>query len=300
MKSQEKDAIVNTYVSRAMPIPTLPTAVARILELSGKKDVKVEEVADAILTDKVLTARMIRLMNSAFWGIRRRISSVREAIVYLGLHQIRSIVLTTSLFNAFPDKNPDFNIIKIWEHGLGVALVARRLSQRVGYEDPEQAYIAGLMHDIGEVLLSQYSLKEFEEVVEVVKTEKISFYDAEKRIIGVTHSDFAGWFGQNWGFSEEFVEVIAMHHDLNKAALNRPLVAIIVLSDLLCRVRGLDYGFEENLEVSLKDEPAWKILKEYNPELQKLDLARFTLDLDALVDEVKVIVKDIYKGIHSD
>ena len=294
MITNEKDSLVNTYVTRAMPIPTLPSIVSRILELSSKPDVKVEEVADAILTDKVLTARMIRLVNSAFWGIRRRITSIREAIVYLGLHQIRSIVLTTSLFNTFPGRNPFFDIKRIWEHGLGVAMVCRSLAEKIGYEDAEKAYIAGLMHDIGEVLLSQYSLKEFEDVVELVKNEKISFYDAENRVMGVNHTDFAEWFGEHWGFSEEYVEVIKTHHTIEKAKINPPLVAIVYLSDLLCRVRGLDYGFEENIEVVLKDEPAWKILVEYNNDLAKIDIVRFTLDMDALVEEVKGIVKDIY------
>jgi len=296
MRVHEKDILINTYIARAMPIPTLPSVVTRILELSSKPDVKVEEVADAILTDKVLTARMIRLVNSAFWGIRRRITSIREAIVYLGLHQIRSIVLTTSLFNSFPSKNPFFDIRRIWEHGLGVAMVSRRIAEIVGYDNSEKAYIGGLMHDIGEVVLSQYSLKEFEEVIEVVKNERISFYDAENSVIGVNHTDFAEWFGEHWGFSEDYVEVIAKHHSLEEAEVNPPLVAIVVLADLLCRVRGLDYGFEENMEIVLKDELAWKILVDYNPDLAQIDLVRFTLDLDALVAEVKTIVKDIYRS----
>ena len=107
-----KKHIVESYIARARPMPTLPEAVVRILKLSNNPDVEVEDIADAILMDKVLTARMIRLVNSAFWGIQRHIDSIREAIVYLGLHQIQSIVLTTSLFNTFQSRNPSFRILQ--------------------------------------------------------------------------------------------------------------------------------------------------------------------------------------------
>jgi HD-like signal output (HDOD) protein len=300
MEAQNKQGVIDSYIAKARPMPTLPEAVVRILEMSENPDVEVEEVADAILMDKVLTARMIRLVNSAFWGIRRHITSVREAIVYLGLHQIRSIVVTTSLFNTFHSRNPSFRVAAIWEHGLGCAMISRIIAQKIGFQDLEKAYLAGLMHDIGEVVLSQFDVEKFDEIIALVQTENMSFFEAENRILGVTHSDFSGWFKEQWGFSDEMAEVISAHHAIEKASINPRLVAVVVLANLFCQVRGLDYGYSREVGISFKDEPAWKKLAEMNPDLNSVDLARFTLDLDGMVDEVKEIVKAVYRNQPED
>ena len=294
MDWKQKLEIIETYIARARPMPTLPEAVMRILNMSDDPNAEMEDIADAIMMDKVLTARMIRLVNSAFWGIRRHITSVREAIVYLGLNQIRSIVLTTSLFNTFQSRNPSFRIAAIWEHGLGCAMISRDIAKKIGYKDLENAYLAGLMHDIGEVVLSQFDVKTFDDVINLVQTENIPFYEAESRIIGINHTDFSDWFMDQWGFSEELAEVISHHHSLDKASINPQLVSIVVLANLFCKVRGLDYGYEQAIQISFKDEPAWKKLSEMNSDLNDIDLERFTLDLDGMVDEVKKVISQVY------
>ena len=296
MEFQNKQEIIDAYIAKARPMPTLPEAVVRILEMSENPDVEVEAVADAILMDKVLTARMIRLVNSAFWGIRRHITSVREAIVYLGLHQIRSIVVTTSLFNTFHSRNPSFRIAAIWEHGLGCAMLSRIIAQKVGFQDLEKAYLAGLMHDIGEVVLSQFDVEKFDGVIDLVQAQNIPFFDAENQILGINHSDFSEWFKDQWGFSDEMTEVISKHHTFEDASINPQLVAVVVLANLFCQVKGLDYGYSREVGISIKDEPAWHKLIEMNPDLDAIDLERFTLDLDGMVDEAKEIVKAVYRN----
>ena len=182
MEQADKKTLLEAYIARATPMPTLPEAVIQVLQLSDNPDVRVEDVADAIMKDKVLTARMIRLINSAYWGLRREVKTVRETIVYLGIQQIRNIVLTTSLFNTFKPANGHFKITSIWEHGMGCAMISKILAEKVGFADLEAAYLGGLLHDIGEVVLSQFSFKEFDEVVDLVDKEHISFYEAENRV----------------------------------------------------------------------------------------------------------------------
>ncbi|MCK5147497.1 HDOD domain-containing protein [bacterium] len=294
MDNVKKEMLIDAYVARATPMPTLPASAVRILELSKGDETDVEEIADAVMTDKVLTARMIRLVNSAFWGLRRQVTSIREAIVYLGLHQIRSIVLTTSLFNTFESKNPHFDVTHIWEHGLGCAMISRRIAKMAGYKDLEKAYIAGLMHDIGKVILSQYSLQEYDRVLELVRLGDHTFYDAETEILGVNHTDFATWFKTQWGFAEELAEVIAMHHSPEKAVLDPYLVCIVNLADLFSSLRGLDYEMTQNMMVVFREEYAWKKIVELSPNLEQTDLKRFTFELDAMIDEVKQTVQEIY------
>lgn len=295
MKAEEKKKILDACIERIEQIPTLPHVVSRILEMSNDPDVRVELLADAILKDKALTARMIRMVNSAFWGIQRQVASIREAIVYLGLQQIRNIVLTTSLFNTFRSRNPSFRITAIWEHGLGCAMISRSIAEIIGYADSEKAYLAGLLHDIGEVVLSQFCVEEFHRVIDLVHEEGLPFYEAERRVMAINHTDFASWFREQWKFSDDLTEVIATHHTPEAATIDPPLVSIVVLGDLFCRVRGLDYGHTESIQVSFMDEFAWRTLAATYPVLDRMDIERFTFNLDGMVDEVKKVVKEVYR-----
>ena len=120
---------------------------------------------------------------------------------------------------------------------------------------------------------------------------------AEKEILGITHADFGEWFQIHWGFDEELSEVITIHHSPENAKQNPQLVSIVVLANLFCKLRGLDYGYVEPIQVSMKDEFAWKVLSKNNVDLNKMDLERFTMDLDAKISEVKQIVKETYRDI---
>ena len=187
----------------------------------------------------------------------------------------------------------------IWEHGLGCAMISRIIGEKIRFPDLEKAYLGGLMHDIGEVVLSQFYVEKFNDVVDLVQKENIPFFEAENKLIGINHTDFSEWFREQWGFSEELAEVIATHHHPEKATINTQLVAIVVLADLFCRVRGLDYGYTEAIAISFRDELAWKKLAEENPELDQIDLERFTFDLDGMVDEVKKVAEDFYRDKHE-
>jgi putative nucleotidyltransferase with HDIG domain len=295
MNADEKRNQVELFTSRITHIPTIPKVLTQILAMADDPKVEVEHIADAILKDKVLTARMIRMVNSAFWGIRREIVSIREAIVYLGLEQVKNIVTTVSLFNVFQSKNPNFRVTSIWEHGLGCAMFSRRIAELIGFKDTEKAYLGGLMHDIGEVILSQFSIDEFNKVVDLVKTDHVSFHDAENQVLGISHVDFGDWFREHWGFSDELAEVISTHHNPEKAKINPDLVSIVVLANLFCNLRGLDYHYAYLLQVSFQDEYAWQELAKKSPILNNVDLVRFTLELDGMVDEVKSLVKAVYR-----
>ncbi len=300
MISEEKRIKLEPFIEKITHIPTLPSVLSKILSMTSDPNVEIEDIADAVLKDKVLTARMIRLVNSAFWGIRREIVSVREAIVFLGLQQVKNIVTTVSLFNTFHSKNPHFHVGTIWEHGLGCAIISRKIAEIAGFKDLEKAYLGGLMHDIGEVILSQFCIEDFNKVIDLVKEEKIGFYEAENKVLGVNHADFGAWFQEKWGFGEDLAEVILKHHTPEEATINPELTSIVSLANLFCNVRGLDNHYAQILKVSFKDEYAWHTLAESSPVLDKMDVERFTMTLDGMVDEVKQIVHEVYKDNDDD
>lgn len=292
--NEDKNRLLEKISENITEIPTLPKMVTRILDMMDDPEIKIEEIADTLLQDKVLTTRIIRLVNSVFFGIQRDISSVKDAIIYLGQNQIKNIVLTSSLFSVFPNRNQKFDLIKLWEHGLGCALISRIIAVIAGYKDPEKAYLGGLLHDMGEIVLSQYYREEFDTVLDTVVKEHIEFHLAEQRMLGISHSDLAELFKEHWGFSDDITEVIALHHAPQKAKIDPCLVSIVSIANMFCKVRGLDYGYVLDIHVAMKDQQDWKILSKKNPRLAHMDLERFTLSMDHKVEEVKTLVKSLY------
>lgn len=292
--SEEKNRLLEKISENITEIPTLPKMVTRILDMMDDPDTKIETIADTLLQDKVLTTRIIRLVNSVFFGIQRDVSSVKDAIVYLGQNQIKNIVLTSSLFSVFPNRNQKFDLVRLWEHGLGCALISRIVAVMAGYNDPEKAYLGGLLHDMGEIVLSQYYQDEFDKVLDTVIKEHVEFHVAEQRMLGIDHSDLAGLFKEHWGFSDDITEVIAFHHRPQEATIDPCLVSIVSIANMFCKVRGLDYGYVLDIQVAMKDQADWKILSENNKKLAHLDMERFTLSMDHKVEEVKTLVKSLY------
>jgi putative nucleotidyltransferase with HDIG domain len=296
MDDYNREMKINSYVERIESLPTIPVVVNQVLTELDNPNADLDEVAEIIMADQVLTLRIIRLINSAFWGLKHQVQSLKEAIVYMGFKEVRNVVLTTWLVNAFVSRVAKFRIETFWEHSFGCALVSRLIAKQVKYFNPEQAYLGGLLHDIGEVILCQYFAEEFSEVVAVAEREKIGLYDAEQKVMGITHSDFGGWLVQNWHLQRSLAEAVEAHHDPTMSKDEPELVAIINMADLFCRLRNMGLGFYEKLQIIFEKEPAWQILAARKPQLQEIDLERFTLDLDDRVDEVQAAVGSIYSS----
>ncbi len=294
MEDISREAKLNSYVQKIEYVPTIPVVVNQVLAELNNPNADLDEVAEIIMADQVLTLRIIRLINSSFWGLKHQVQSLKEAIVYMGFKEVRNVVLSTWLVNTFVSKVANFRIETFWEHSFGCALVSRLISQKVKYFDTEQAYLAGLLHDIGEVLLCQYFPDEFSKVIALAEKEKMCLYDAEKEVLGLTHCDFGGWLVQNWHLQKSLAEVVEAHHNPTKAVTEPELVAVTKLADMFCRVRNMGLIQYEQLQIVFDREPAWQILASRRPELLEMDLERFTLDLDDRVDEVQAAVGSIY------
>lgn len=278
-------------------LPTIPVVASKVLELLDKPDVELEEVADMILTDQVLAARVIKIVNSPLYRSSQEIKSVKRALVYLGFRHIRELALTCSFIEAFQGKDGAFDVMTFWEHSFGVGIVAKIIAQKARYIDTEKAYLAGIIHDIGEVFLSYYYKKDFLRILQEIKSTPYKLVDAEDRFWGTNHSYIGVAIAKKWNFPPEYCEVIALHHEPEQATLEPNLVAIVNLADLFCSVRQLDYGGREWVSFNLAEEKAWDILKKFAPHMAKLDVERFCYELDDRVPEVQDLVKSIFEGM---
>jgi HD-like signal output (HDOD) protein len=162
-----------------------------------------------------MTAKVLQMVNSAFFGVRRHISSPTEAVGLLGLDTIMTLVLTIQIFSQFEDEClANFSPAALWAHSLQVGLFAKRLSQAAGQggEVVKDAFTAGLLHDAGQLVLAANLPRQFAESLELAQAEKLSHHEAERQVFGATHSEVGAYLFGLWGLPQSIVEAVAYHH----------------------------------------------------------------------------------------
>lgn len=295
MLTQTRQDVLEEYLSVIKDIPTLPHIVIQLFEKIHQPDPVVNELADLIMKDQVLTTKMIRLVNSAFWGINRQITSVRETIVYLGLREISNLIYSVTLTNTFERDAPLMERVHFWEHSFGCALSSRLIASRVRFPDAELAYLAGLLHDIGESIIAIHLYKEFEKVVQLVLDTGMTFYQAEEEILGMNHTDFGPWLVEKWLLPQKLSDAISCHHSIEKAeGESRNLVAIVRLADLICLYHKLDFGHPEGEDLNAEVRLTWRILCDCYPKLRNVELKSFFEEFNEHIESVKQSVKNVY------
>src|SRR6266850_56323 len=169
-----------------------------------------------------------------------------------------------------------------------------KFSEKLATSDHDKAYMAGLLHDIGLMVNCLAFSEEFGTAIKRALHEQIPFDEAERATMGYTHCETGRALAEKWHLCDDIIQVISHHHAPELSETAQPLVALVHLSDLLCHVRGLGYGYYERHKVDLVHNPAWAILQNEHRELAAMDLARFTFELDDAVAEVFELVSTIF------
>jgi len=164
--------------------------------------------------DQSLSAKVLKVANSAYYGTRtsRRVNSVHRAIVLIGFNGVKEIILTASLFHTFQETGEVESLKPLWEHSLECAFVSKRLAWMYRYEAVDEAYLVGLVHDIGKLVIQQHFRDEFQ----LIRSKGEGVFenlDAEKEVLGITHAEIAGKMSAHWDFPEPIVEAITHHHE---------------------------------------------------------------------------------------
>jgi putative nucleotidyltransferase with HDIG domain len=256
--------------------------------------VKLDQVVELVSYDSTLAAQCLRMANSPLFG-RRNTETVRGAVLALGVKRVEAIVLGCCLNRIVPPDKWALDSLTFWRHCLGCALVSSRIANLIGYPDPEKAYLAGLLHDLGILVNTVTCTEEYRRTMQYAQEKRIRLDESEQECLGFTHTQSGAILAQQWKFSPDVTAVIEFHHQVAKSAIARPLVALVHLSDLLCRLRDLGYGYYEAIGVDLAGDDAWSVLLESCPALAKMDLARLTMDIDGAMDEITAVVDAVFK-----
>ena len=234
---QERRQRLRQVTEKVIGLPTLPTVVAQLIALIDDPKSSARPVAQLISTDQALTAKILKVANSAFYGFPREIATVQLAIVVLGFEQVKNLSLSVAVLRRFSSGNEHrlFDRQRFWDHAIACGVAGRMLARKVHPRFEGEAFVAGVLHDIGKLILIEYFFDEFSEALELAETEELTIVEAEEQVLGVTHSDIGGWLAEKWNLPPSLVSAIAYHHRPEEMEEPDELVHFIHLANALVR-----------------------------------------------------------------
>ncbi|MDH5298337.1 MAG: HDOD domain-containing protein [Desulfobulbaceae bacterium] len=249
----DKKAHFRKTLREVKTLPTLPGIVVKLTRMAEDPDTTTEQMGKVISKDHILAAKLLRLVNSAFYGFPQRISSLNNAIILLGFNVIKSLIISASIFEIMEEKD-----IELWEHSLGCAVVCSVVAKRLGISDPEEISTAGLIHDIGKVAIKMELPEEYEQINRMVQEQQVPMLDAEREILGLDHAEVGGWLAKRWNLPNKLVEPITCHHDPRLAKDEQLSSAVVHFANIV--IRGMGYTHGDDIWVPPLSQRAYRLL----------------------------------------
>jgi putative nucleotidyltransferase with HDIG domain len=229
-------------LDRIKDIPTLPTIVFELNKLLRDPDTSIKTVCDTIEKDQAITLKILKLVNSAFYGFKSKISDLRNAVALLGYNAVRNAIVSLSVINSFPKHVAlmDFDITLFWKHSLAVAVTSKNIAQLSKKESPDNCFVGGLLHDTGKVILAQYFPELFEAVWTTLQKEEVSFYESERKTLPIDHTKIGAHLAGKWQLPEGLVDAIRWHHEFQPELKSANFVRNIYLANFIVNAYDLD------------------------------------------------------------
>lgn len=240
-----------------------------------------QEIAQLIEAEPAIAARILKLVNSPFYGLQVPITSIPQALVFLGSIAVSSIAMAVVLFSRMMLKSqPEAveQLQRFWWHSACTAFVAKALMRSLEPSFVEPAFTAGLLHDIGKLLMIQLALPQYQELEHRLAAGEPE-QSAERSLFGTTHEEAGLLLAHHWHFPEVIQTVIRYHSQPQQAPEFSVQVAVVRIADLLCELWGAGIG-ERVQRLILTEEPAWHLLGARFPEFSSMDVAAFTLNME--------------------
>ncbi len=268
----------NEMIEKAGNLSVLPSVARKLLETINDENASIDVLGSIIEKDQSIAAKVLKISNSALYGLRQEVTSLQQAVMILGFKTIRTLVLSVSTKSL----HKEFSLTEkmMWDHSVAAAIATKLISENLSSDVKDIAFIGGLMHDIGKVFMNNETHHSFVKVIMDIYNEGIDSITAEKEIYGYTHSEIGSAVIQNWGLSPVLVSILENHHlDLvGLDSIEDPVVAegvaCVNLADNVCKVLGI--GYRESDESMLLHELPSAVFLKMNKER-----------LDELVEEVR-------------
>ncbi len=225
----EKEKILYTIKG----LPPFPQTALRAIKAVKDPDSSAQDLVNIIQYDQSITANILRFANSAYFGLQSKVTSLKQAVAYLGSKTIMDMLFLSGSLSYFRGEYKGYGLKgeDLLTHSVSTALLCRILGERIGLEETSTVFTAGLLHDIGKVVLSSFVKDKYDEIMELVADENHSFVMAEREVLGMDHAQVGGEVAQEWGIPEEIARPISLHHQFEKAPLEDISTPLVFLSD---------------------------------------------------------------------
>lgn len=233
-------------VKSIVDLPTLPQVITTLMAMLDDPNSSVRDINNIMGKDQTLVAKMLKLVNSAFYAIPKRVTSVSQAISILGFKTVKSIVLSASIIGMFDGDDEDFDYQEFWANSLGVATISRYIIISLSDDPlsgcsglhPDTAFVTGLLGGIGKVVLEQYCHDDFSSIIQRAKEEKLSFTEAEKTVIDTSYASIGYWLAKRWNLSEDVQGPIKYQDHIEESPPEyKTMAAVLSLAKYLCRLK---------------------------------------------------------------
>ncbi|MDR1885446.1 MAG: HDOD domain-containing protein [Synergistaceae bacterium] len=271
LDDRTRDLIQRRVLKRVKDIPSLPQFVVETLNKLDDPKSSATDVGDRLSKDEGLVVRVLRLANSAYYGLSRRITGVSEAISFLGFKTVKSIVLAASVYKFMDTSFTGYSLDRgeLWKHSQSVAATSRFLAVKLGIGDPEEAYIGGLMHDIGKIVLNDYVRFGYSIILRLVEEDKVPFCDAERQVLGFDHAQVGGLVMEQWNLPEAYSYITTYHHTPWDLPVDmkqfQSVTDVVHVSNVLCLMLGVGIG-ADGMQYNVSPESLARLGMEENPE----------------------------------
>ena len=235
--------------ARAGDLPALPDVAMRVAAIASDPDGSMRDLEAAVARDQAIAARVLRLSNSAYYGLPGHVSTLGRAILVIGAAKLKAVVLAACTESLFHRRHSNFPGRVLWEHSLATALVARHIATLCGYPDREEALVAGLLHDIGKVVMDTNDTEKYRDVILRVTGRRETFVTAEREIFGFDHAQVGGLVTRRWSLAESLSEAVRCHHDPETSGGHQAIAAIVSLANSVCV--KLEIGPERRADLEL-------------------------------------------------
>lgn len=228
----------HTIVGRITHIPSLPEVVTQVVRLVNDPRTHAEQVHQIMAKDAAMASKILRVVNSPYYGLSHPVHDLDQAIMVLGFKTIRSIALSISVINLFQQQDANFNLKNFWTHSAVMACIGRLMGIKTKLPDPEVGFVLGLIKDIGMLLLVQHAPEELRNIIAVAREFRLGFQAATRKVINTDHAEIGAWLCEKWGMEKEIVDAVRFQNDADKAP-NKRVVSILIFGEYLCSLKKI-------------------------------------------------------------
>lgn len=282
----KSDEDLQNLVRQIDDLPTLPSVVTQIIQLVEDPETSAADMNEVISQDPALTAKVLKLVNSAFYGFSRQISTVREAVVILGFNRVKSLALSASVFEVFQGPGTDeFDRVGLWEHSVATGVSGEIVGKRMEYPNPEEILVGGILHNIGKIVIDLYFHDELQDIFDYIRDRNSSMLEAEKVILGVGHPEIGAWLADEWDLPDRLITGIRHYPQPTKAPEDlRELPMLIHVGDVFARTK--DMGWTGDEVIPPFEEEVMEQL-----DLEKSDIPSILEELESEMDDAEVLLE---------